>query len=126
MLKEEFKALTGMNPSEEEYKDIEDMYVDCGDMDKDEFCKDFAKHGSSTILSTYYRQYQTERERRIEFESERYDLALFLLRRAQAMGDQELLNKAYDMIGHSAVIRAKLASGLPLWKSDMEYIEENI
>ena len=111
MLKEEFKALTGMNPSEEEYKDIEDMYVDCGNMDKDEFCKDFAKHGSSTILSTYYRQYQTERERRIEFESERYDLALFLLRRAQAMGDQELLDKAYDMIGHSAVIRAKLASG---------------
>lgn len=44
MMKSEFIERTGFEPTEAEYKEIEAEYMGC-DIDKDEFCKTWKKHG---------------------------------------------------------------------------------
>lgn len=41
MQKQEFYQRTGIELTDAEYKEVELMYLEAGNMDKDEFCKDY-------------------------------------------------------------------------------------
>ena len=56
MTQKEFFDRTGIELTEDQYKQVEQMYLEAGNMDKDEFCKDYKKHHESTLLATYFRQ----------------------------------------------------------------------
>ena len=126
MQKQEFTQKTGIELTDAEYKEVELMYLEAGNMDKDEFCKDYKKHHESTLLATYFRQAENLKNKLDDMRDERSSLVDFLLERAQCFGDIELLNKAIELIGHDKVIKRKIRQNLPLWDEDKQYIVDNI
>ena len=126
MTKLEFTQKTGIELTDAEYKEVELMYLEAGNMDKDAFCKDYKEHKDSTLMATYFRQNQKLKDKLDVFREERYQTIGFLLERAQKFGDIELLKQAIKMVGHKAVIQRKIKMDLPLWDLDKEYINDNI
>ena len=119
MTPKEFTDRTGYTPTEEEYKQIEKMYLNTY-IDKDEFCK--AWQNNRTLLEETVEQTIIARK----LAAERNDMVDFLLNRAQELGDAALLNKAIEMVGHAEVIKRKLSLSLELWPIDKKYIKEHI
>lgn len=126
MTKNEFTQRTGIELTDAEYKEVEFMYLEAGNMDKDEFCQDYKKHKDSTLLATFYRQSENLKDKLDAMREERSQIVDFLLERAQKFGDVALLNQAIKLVGHKAVIMRKIDQGLALWDLDKEYIRENI
>ncbi len=126
MQKIEFEQRTGINLTDDEYKDVEMMYLECGNIDKDDFCKDYKKHKDSVMIGIFFRQSQNQKEKLSRYSKERSSMVDFLLERAQAFGDIELLNKAIQLVGHQEVIKRKIQKDLPLWDDDKKYIYNNI
>ena len=126
MQKQEFTQRTGIELTDAEYKEVELMYLEAGNMDKDEFCKDYKEHHDSTLLATFFRQAENLKSKLDDMRDERSILVDFLLERAQCFGDIELLNKAIELIGHDNVIKRKIRQNLPLWDEDKQYIVDNI
>ena len=50
MLQKEFEERIGRSVTEQEYLDANAMYENAGDMDKDEFCREWLKIGSCRIV----------------------------------------------------------------------------
>ena len=126
MQKQEFTQRTKIELTDEEFKGVELMYLEAGNMDKDEFCKDYKEHHDSTLLDTFFRQAEKLKDKLELMREERSQIVDFLLERAQCFGDIELLNKAIELVGHDKVIKRKIRLGMPLWDEDKEYIVENI
>lgn len=126
MTKQEFTQRTGIELTDAEYKNVETMYLEAGNMDKDDFCKDYKRHHDSALLGVFFGQAERLKDKLDAFRDERSELVDFLLERAQEFGDIKLLNKAIQMAGHPKVIKRKIALNLPLWEQDKEYIKENI
>lgn len=126
MTQKEFFERTGIELTEDQYKEVETMYLEAGNMDKDEFCKDYKKHHESILLATYFRQAENLKDKLDAMRDERNSLVDFLLERAQCFGDVELLHKAILLVGHDRVIKRKIRMDLPLWDEDKTYIIDNI
>ena len=52
MLQKEFEERTGISVSAEEFETIHNLYMNCGDMDKDEFCKIYKSKTSRVLIDT--------------------------------------------------------------------------
>ena len=133
MTRKEFEERTGLNVSAVEFCTVNDIYMAAGEMDKDTFCKEWKKHSESKLLAELWKRVKYEhdlgmqkKEECDKLRSERWELVDFLLERAQKFGDEELLLKAIDMVGHAEVIRRKLTLEMPLWERDRAYIKENL
>lgn len=126
MQKIEFTQRTGIELTDEQYKQVEDMYLETGNMDKDQFCEDYKKHFDSEILKLFYHQNEKLKSKLADLRDERSEIVDFLLDRAQKFGDIKLLEKAIYMVGHDKVIKRKISQNLPLWDIDNKYIYENI
>lgn len=122
----EFTDRTNIIPTDEEYQVIEKMYYDCGNLDKDEFCKDYKEHHDSIILNELFNKESKMSEELEKLRKERSEMVDFLLVRAQEFGDIKLLNQAITMAGHSEVIKRKIILDLNLWDIDKEYIKNHI
>ena len=133
MTRKEFEECTGLQVSAVEFCTINDIYMAAGEMDKDTFCKEWKQHGESKLLAELWhrvkREHDIRKEKKEECDKlyrERWEIVDFLLERAQKFGDEELLLKAIDMVGHAEVIRRKLTLEMPLWERDRAYIKENL
>lgn len=133
MTRKEFEERTGLNVSAVEFCTVNDIYMAAGEMDKDTFCKEWKKHSESKLLAELWKRVKHEhdlgmqkKEECDKLYGERWELVDFLLERAQKFGDEELLLKAIDMVGHAEVIRRKLTLEMPLWERDRAYIKENL
>lgn len=123
----EFTQRTGIVLTEDEYKEIEIMYMESGDsIDKDAFCQDYQKHHDSVLLKTFYRQSDKLKDKVDFLRREKSDTIDFLLERAQEFGDIKLLERAILLAGHDSVIKRKIRMNLPFWEMDLEYIKNNI
>lgn len=72
MMKSEFIERTGFEPTEAEYREIEAEYMGC-DIDKDEFCKAWKKHGSIQRLMRLRARRIEELEAELAKEKNDYD-----------------------------------------------------
>lgn len=126
MTLQEFSERTRLTPTPEEYKQIEDMYMATGNMDKDVFCNDFKKHGQSTILNTFYRQAEHLKEKCDNFHKQQIEIVELLIGKAHAFNDTDLRNHALKLVSEKQVVLTTLSLGLPLWDEDKEYIKNNI
>ena len=123
----EFTQRTGIVLTEDEYKEIEIMYLESGDsLDKDVFCQDYQKHHDSVLLKTFYRQSDNLKNKVDFLRREKSDTVDFLLERAQDFGDSKLLERAILLVGHDSVIKRKIRMKLPFWEIDLNYIKDNI
>lgn len=125
MTPKEFEERTGMTPTAEEFNYINAVYLNTS-MDKDEFCKDFKKHGDSTIIRDIH-------SRAVNFElmnkqkDDRIDeMVDFLIGKSRAYNDTDFRREAVRLAGEYEVVMKTVNSGLPLWEEDIEYIKRNL
>jgi hypothetical protein len=130
---QEFIEKTGLTPTIEEYKTIEAIYMAAGEMDKDEFCKEFKKYGDSCLVSELFRaictlkgQYEERCNEIEDLHEQKNEMVDFLIDRAQAFSDKELLEKASEMVGQKEVIRRRIVKGYNLWSYETEWMLNNL
>ena len=126
MTKLEFTQRTGIELTDAEYKNVEMMYLEAGNMDKDDFCKDYKEHKDSTLLGVFYGQAEHLKDKLTIMREERSKTVDLLLKMAQTTGAIELLNEAIFLVGHKDVIKRKIRLGLPFWDDDLDYIKANL
>ena len=121
MTQKEFEDRTGIKPTEEEFDYIHAVYLNTS-MDKDEFCKDFKKHGDSRIIRDVHVRvlnYEMKCERQKNAINE---LADFLIGKAHAYDDTDFRNQAVKLVGEMDVVKRTIELGLPLWDEDRKVV----
>lgn len=125
MTQKEFEERTGLKPTGEGFDYIHDVYMYTS-MNKDEFCKEFKKHGDSKIIRDIH-------VRAVNFElqnkqkNKRMDeLADFLIGKSRAYDDSDFRKMAVRLIGEYKVVMKTVEMNLPLWEEDRDYIKNNL
>lgn len=122
MQKSEFIQRTGIELTDEQYQRVEGIYLNAGNMDKDEFCEDYKKHGESMILNTYFDQSKKLREKQDTYREKQITLAHFLIKKSMIGGDKDMIREAISLIGEQKYIQHKLEKGYNLFDTDKELI----
>lgn len=102
------------------------LYMEAGNMDKDQFCAEYKKVQGSAILAVYYLQHTNERAKITQLSQERMELVSFLIDRAQAMSDTACFQKAAQMVGWNEAIKIHIKKGYDLWDMHKQWILNNI
>lgn len=130
---QEFIERTGLTPTIEEYQTIEALYMAAGEMDKGEFCKEYKKCGNSRLVAELFRtvctlkgQYEERCNEIDDLHGQKNEMVDFLIDRAQAFSDKELLDKASEMVGQKEVIRRRIVKGHTLWSYETEWMLNNL
>ena len=149
MTKQEFTERTGINPTEEEFDKIHDLYILTGaEMDKDSFCAAYKSCKDMTLINALYHSllFSTSRlkEERDSIEKERkedrkkledlwdkIDVAVFnILEVAEKTLNEnhaELLRStAVSLVGKFDVCMAKLDRGYAMDEEEREYFYDEI
>lgn len=149
MTKQEFTERTGINPTEEEFDKIHDLYILTGSqMDKDSFCAAYMSCKDMTLINALYHSllFSTSRlkEERDSIEKERKedrkkledlwdktDVAVFnILEVAEKTLNEnhaELLRStAVSLVGKFDVCMAKLDRGYAMDEEEREYFYDEI
>lgn len=133
MTKQEFEARTGLKVNSEDYARIEKMYMAAGNMDKDLFCAEYKKVGTSVLVAELFRQVlvlkgQLE-ERNNELDDavqRRADVAEFLVGKAAVHKDddgEDFYRVALRIAGRNDCVRFKLEYGYPLNGEDIAFLK---
>lgn len=122
MQKSEFIQRTGIELTDEQYQRVEGIYLNAGNMDQDEFCEDYKKHGESIILNTYFDQSKKLREKQDTYREKQVTLAHFLIKKSMIGGDKDMIREAISLIGEQKYIQHKLEKGYNLFDTDKELI----
>lgn len=122
MQKIEFTKRTGIELTDEQYQKVEIMYLNAGNMDKDEFCEDYKKHSDSVILNTYFDQSEKLRNELDAYREKQINMAYFLIKKSMVGGDKDMVQMAISLIGEQKYIQHKLERGYNLFESDKELI----
>lgn len=109
-----------------EYEDIQTIYLNAGEMDKDDFCKDWKKHNGSRLLMEYFNQSQRLRDKLDRARDERRELVDWFIKTAHAESSTTLRGKACNMSSVSYVVMRTLQMGLPLWAEDTEWMQVHL
>lgn len=125
MTRKEFEERTGLTPTVEEFNYIHAVYMNTS-MDKDEFCKDYKKHGGSKIINDIH-------ARAVNFElmnkqkNENIDeMVALLIGKSRAYDDTDFRKMAVRLVGEHNVVLKTVEMNLPLWEEDKEYIKRNL
>lgn len=137
MLQKEFEDRIGRKVTTEEYVEANAVYMMAGELDKDEFCREWLKIGSSKLVQCLF-----EKAHSLDQDLQEHKLMLnecqeMLSDAADAMleiGDtisptkvrEELEKKAVWLVGRKEVVMRKAAHEYILSKEDLEYITNNL
>ena len=147
MLQKEFEERIGRKVTESEYVEANAVYMTAGDIDKDEFCKEWMQFGQSKLVQglfeTAYRMNQAHQEDTLIINETREmlsDAADAMLEIADGLlggktaehtapaGDTagtaavELTKKAWWLVGQTEVTKRRVAAGYHLDDKDRETI----
>lgn len=125
MTQKEFEDRTGIK-SNVVFEEANRMYMKAGDMDKDAFCDDYKEHGDSILLSYFYHHSNMLEKQKKDVDALKNEIACFLLKKADDWDDNDLRDKAVELIGEKEVIMRKIELELELWNEDKSYIKDNI
>ena len=145
MLQKEFEERIGRSVTEQEYLEANAMYENAGDMDKDEFCREWLKIGSYRLVKclaekTYQLTRALQETGQLLKESREIcnDAADAMLEIEQGLlaGEEHtsretfaaglLDRKAWFLVGAREVVLRKIKLGIPLSENDMNYIAEHL
>ncbi|MDY4752560.1 MAG: hypothetical protein SPD44_07615 [Prevotella sp.] len=141
MLQKEFEDRIGRSVSEQEYLDANYMYENAGDMDKDEFCREWLKIGNSRLvkclaekiyLLNKYLQEKDKRQNELrEIISNDADSILEIENLVLKGETTERITKLLDhqvwlMIGDKELILRKINMDMDLSEFEKNYIKEYI
>nr|DAH54834.1 MAG TPA: hypothetical protein [Caudoviricetes sp.] len=148
MTKQEFAELTGINPTEEEFDKIHELYMATGaEMDEQSFCAAYKSCKDMTLVNAIYRSLafsinrlkeerdSIEKERKedrkkLEDLWEKTDEAVFnILKMSEDAPDEDhaILNSiAVSLVGKFDVCMAKLDRGYVMDAEEREYFYDKI
>lgn len=148
MTKQEFTELTGINPTEEEFDKIHELYMATGaEMDKQSFCAAYKSCKDLTLVNALYHslafsiiRLKEERDRiekerkedrkKLEDLWEKTDEAVFnILKMSEDAPDEDhaILNSiAVSLVGKFEVCMAKLDRGYVMDAEEREYFYDKI
>lgn len=133
MTRQEFEERTGCKLTDVAYAPIEEMYMAAGELDKDEFCQQWAKHGDCALVQELMNRIRNlERDKRLYRETTRSSSELLkqgaqaLIRASYEVSDERLILLAKRMTSNQWVIVEKAKIGMKLTESEIEYLEENL
>ena len=123
MTKQEFEARTGLKVSSEDYARIEKMYMAAGNMDKDMFCAEYKKVGTSVLVTELFRQVLVlkgqleERNNELDDATQRRaDVAEFLVGKAAVHKDddgEDFYRVALRIAGRNPCCSAQVSTKQP-------------
>lgn len=125
MTQQEFQERTGIAPTMEEFDYIHAVYMNTS-MDKDEFCKDFKRHGTSKIISDIHARVVNFKLQITQKDEYINDVVDFLIGKSRAYDDTDFRRVAIRLVGEREVVLRTLHSGMPLWQEDREFIENEL
>ena len=142
MNKQEFEKLTGRVVSQEDFIEYERMYIEAGDdIDKQTFCDEIKKHGSSKLIDAYYNKIldfkvmianlnEDVNNAIAEKYDQRKEMIDFLIEEAHEMSSMKARNRAISLMGGRAPYLAEIMRrGYNLWeidKTDLIDVLDNI
>lgn len=141
MLQKEFEDRIGRQVSEQEYLEANAMYENAGDMDKDEFCREWLKIGSCRLVKCLaektYQQHKALQEKELllkesrEIRSDAADAMLeiekVVLNGGTTEHTTELLDhQAWWLVGAKELVLRKIKMGMDLSENDKNYINEHL
>lgn len=125
MTQQEFTEKTGITPSPDYFDYIHAVYMNTS-MNKDEFCKDFVKHGDSEVLRDVHVRAVNHELQCKQKQEVIENIADYLIGKACAYDSSEFYYKAASLIGQHNVVLRKIEMGLPFSSEDYEYIKNNL
>ena len=141
MLQKEFEERIGRSVTEQEYLEANAMYENAGDMDKDEFCREWLKIGNARLVKCLAEKtYQLNKalnekellhKEAVEIISDAADAILeiekVVLNGGRTEHIAELLDrKAWWLVGAKEVVLRKIKKGIELSEDDKNYINEHL
>ena len=141
MLQKEFENRIGRSVTEQEYLEANAMYENAGDMDKDEFCREWLKIGNARLVKCLAEKtYQLNKalnekellhKEAVEIISDAADAILeiekVVLNGGRTEHIAELLDrKAWWLVGAKEVVLRKIKKGIELSEDDKNYINEHL
>lgn len=141
MLQKEFEERIGRSVTEQEYLEANAMYENAGDMNKDEFCREWLKIGSCRLVKCLaektYKQREALHEMELLLKESREiwsDAADAILEIEQGILNGEttehitelLDRKAWRLIGAKEVVMRKIKMGMDLSENDKNYINGHL
>lgn len=142
MLQKEFEERIGRSVSEQEFIEINAMYMMAGDdIDKDTFCREWLKIGNTALVrglyDTAYHRNQELNEHKLllkesqEIVSDAADAMLDIMQMLPDGGSSvavaaELEKKAWWLVGKKEVVLRKLKKGIRLSEDDIEWISNQL
>lgn len=141
MLQKEFEERIGRSVTEQEYLEANAMYENAGNMDKDEFCREWLKIGNARLVKRLaektYQQHKALNEKEllhkeaVEIISDAADAILeiekVVLNGGRTEHIAELLDrKAWWLVGVKEVVLRKIRMGMDLSEDDKNYINEHL
>lgn len=139
MLQNEFEKRIGRSVTEQEYLEANAMYENAGDMDKDEFCREWLKIGSCRLVKCLaektYQQHKALQEAKLLLKESReicsdaadamLEIEKVVLNGGTTEHITELLDrKAWWLVGSKEVVFRKIRMGMDLSEKDKNYIAE--
>lgn len=125
MTQKEFEERTGIKLTEEEFKFINNLYINCS-MEKDEFCNEYKKVAGSKLLYEIQTNLEASQEAiRITTEKEKH-IADFLISKSRVYSDTDFRKMAERLVGEKEVVTRTLEMGIQLWEEDIEYIKSKL
>lgn len=134
MLQKEFEERIGRKVERCEFEEANRIYMACGEMDKDEFCRHYTtKEGKQELLEVMAHEMRTmEKAKNLELgaknreiadlENSLCDTADVLLGKACVYDDTDLYEMVVRMIGKRNVVMRKIEMGLPLWDEEKDLL----
>ena len=141
MLQKEFEERIGRSVTEQEYLEANAMYENAGDMDKDEFCREWLKIGNSRLVKCLaektYQQHKALLEKELLLKESKEiwsDAADAMLEIEQGLLDGEttehitelLDQKVWWLVGAKELVLRKIKMGMDLSENDKNYINERL
>lgn len=137
MLQKEFEDRVGRKVTTEEYVEANAVYMMAGELDKDEFCRDWLKIGSSKLVQCLF-----EKAHSLDQDLQEHKLMVnecqeMISDTADAMLEigytivpskvrEELDKKAVWLVGRKEVVKRKAAHDYIFSNEDLEYITNNL
>ena len=141
MLQKEFEERIGRSVTEQEYLEANAMYENAGDMEKDEFCREWLKIGNSRLVKCLaektYQLNQRVMALKLQLKESQEicsDAADTMLEIEKGIlnGEtvehttNELEKKAWWLVGSKEVVLRKIRMGMVLSENDKNYINEHL
>ena len=141
MLQKEFEERIGRSVTEQEYLEANAIYENAGDMDKDEFCREWLKIGSCRLVKclaekTYQLGKALSEQKLLHQEateviSDAADAILEIEKVVLNGGTTEHITELLDrktwwLVGAKEVVLRKIRMGMDLSEKDKNYINEHL